>query len=66
MLEVGDDITPRYPKGGGGYEDINISNISWRYYCVHEDTSYSTAGCGKLTSNYTYFADSWFGSVETD
>ena len=20
MLEVGDDVTPRHPKGGGGYE----------------------------------------------
>ena len=25
----------------------------------------ATKGCGQLTSNYTYFADSWFSSVKT-
>ena len=25
----------------------------------------ATKGCGQLTLNYTYFADSWFSSVET-
>ena len=25
----------------------------------------ATKGCGQLTSNETYFADSWFGSVKT-
>ena len=25
----------------------------------------STKGCGQLTSNNTYFADSWFSSVKT-
>ena len=26
--------------------------------------SIATKGCGKLTSNYTYFSDSWFSSAE--
>ena len=26
----------------------------------------ATKGCGQLTSNDTYFADSWFSSVKTD
>ena len=26
VLKVGDDVTPRDPKGGGGYELIDISN----------------------------------------
>ena len=26
----------------------------------------ATKGCGQLTSNNTYFADSWFGSVKND
>ena len=25
----------------------------------------NTKGCGKLISNYTYFADSWLSSVKT-
>ena len=25
-LNVGDDVTPRDPKGEGGYEEIDISN----------------------------------------
>ena len=25
----------------------------------------ATKGCGQLTSNFTYFADIWFSSVET-
>ena len=25
----------------------------------------ATKGCGQLTSNYTYFADSWLSSVKT-
>ena len=26
----------------------------------------ATKGCGQLTPNYTYFADSWFSGVKTD
>ena len=27
--------------------------------------SISNKGCGQLTSNYTYYSDSWFSSVKT-
>ena len=27
--------------------------------------SITNKGCGQLTSNYTYLADIWFGSVKT-
>ena len=40
LIEVGDDVTPRYPKGGGGYEDVTISKRYRRYYCVYDETSY--------------------------
>ena len=40
MIEVGDDVTSRYPKGGVDYEDVIISKISRRYFCVHEETDY--------------------------
>ena len=36
LLKVGEDVTPRDPKGEGGYEDIKFSKSSGRYYCVHE------------------------------
>ena len=40
MLEVGYKLTPIYPKGGGGYKDVRILKISWRYFFVHEETRY--------------------------
>ena len=40
LVKVGDNVTPRYLKGEGGYEDIIISKCSGRYYCVHEGNSY--------------------------
>ena len=52
MLEVEDNVTPRYHKGEGGYEDVKTSKRYWSYCCVHEDTSYS------------YFSDIWFSSVK--
>ena len=36
VLKVGDDVTPIYPKGEGGYEDIKISKCYGRYCCVYE------------------------------
>ena len=40
MIKVGENVTPRDPKGEGGYEDIKILKCSGRYYCVHEENSY--------------------------
>ena len=40
MLKVGDNVTPRDPKGEGGCEGVKISKIYRRYYFVHEKTRY--------------------------
>ena len=65
MLKVGGDVTPRDPKGEGGYEDVKISKISWGTTACMKRIAIDTKGCGQLTSNETYFADSWFSSVKT-
>ena len=53
MLKVGDDVTPRDPKGGGGYEDIKISKILGGTTVCMKILAISAKGCGQLTSNGT-------------
>ena len=65
MLKVGDDVTPRDPKGEGDYEEIKISSVLGGSDVCMKRLAISTKGCGQLTSNDTYFADSWFSSVKT-
>ena len=67
MIEVGYDVTPRDPKGGGG--GMKTSEFQ-KYFggttvCMKR-LAISTKECGQLTSNYTYFTDIWFSSVKTD
>ena len=65
MLEVGDDVTPRDPKGEGDYEDVKISkDIEITNFYIKR-LSIATKGCGQLTPNNTYFAASWFSSINT-
>ena len=65
MLGVGYNITPRDPKGEGGYEDIKFSKCSGRYYCVHEETGYFYQSVWPNYIKDTYFSDIWFSSVKT-
>ena len=65
MLEIGDNVTPRYPKGQGGYEDVKFSKILGGTTACMKRIYIATKGCGQLTSNDTYFSDSWFSSIKT-
>ena len=40
IFQVGDYVTPRDPKGGGGYENIKVSTADCRDFSVHEKTNY--------------------------
>ena len=40
LFYVGYYVTPRYPKGKGGYEDIYFSKIYHRDYNLHEAPNY--------------------------
>ena len=64
MLKVGDNVTPRDPKGELGYEDIKISTFLEGTDAYIKRLAIATKGCGQLTSNDTYFADSWFSFVK--
>ena len=39
MLEDGDYVIHRYPKGEGGYEDVDYFRISWMECIVHKETN---------------------------
>ena len=65
MLKVGDDVTSRDPKGEGGYEDVKISKYIRGTTACMKRLYIATKVCVQLTSNDTYFADSWFISVKT-
>ena len=65
MLKVGYDVTPRDPKGEGGYEDVkNLKNIGDTTACMKR-RAIVAKGCGQLTSNNTYVDDSLFSSIKT-
>ena len=65
MLKVGDDVTPRYPKGEEAMKKSSFqSELGGTAACMKR-LDVSTKGCGQLTSNDTYFSDSWFSSVKT-
>ena len=65
MLKVEDDVTPRDPKGEGGYKYVKASNFLGGTTACMKRPAIDTKGCGQLTSSDTYFADSWFCSVKT-
>ena len=65
MLKVGDDVTPRDPKGEGGYEDIKFQNVLGGTTACMKRLVISTKGCGQMKSKNTYFADSWFSYIKT-
>ena len=65
MLKVGDNVTPRYPKGEGGYEKSNFQSVLGGTAAFTNRLAIATKGCGQLTSNNTYFSDIWFSSVKT-
>ena len=60
MLKVGEDVTPRDPKGEGGYEDVKISKYLGGTTAYMRRLAMATKGCCQLTSNNNYFADSCF------
>ena len=65
LLEVGEDVTPRDPKGVGGYEDVKFSKIIGGTTVCIKRLAIANKDCGQMTSNDTYFAGSWLSSVKT-
>ena len=52
-------------KGKEDMETLEFQNISIGTSACMKIISIATKGCGQMTSNVTYFADSWFSSVKT-
>ena len=66
MLDVGDDVTHRDPKGEGGYGYVNFFQKDLGGTSAYMKIIYiATKGCVQLTSNDTYFTDIWLSSVKT-
>ena len=65
MLKVGDDVTPRDPKGKKAMKNPKLQNVLGGTSTCMNRLAIATKGCGQLTSNNTYFADSWFSSAKT-
>ena len=64
MLKVGDDVTPRDPKGGGYVKASNFQNFLGGTTASMKRLSIDSKGCVQLTSTDTYFSDIWFSSVK--
>ena len=63
MIKVGDDVTPRDPKGKEAMKKSTFqSELGGTAACMKR-MAIATKVCGQLTSNDTYFADSWFSSL---
>ena len=61
-----DSVKPIYPKGGGGYKDFKIQKYFGGSAACMKRLEMDTKGCVQMTSNDTYFDDSWFSSVTMD
>ena len=64
MLKVGNNVTPRYPKGKEAMETSQFQNVIRGTTERMKGLAIAKKGCGQLTSNDTYFSDSWFSSVK--
>ena len=53
-------------KGEEAMKTSNFQNVMGGTNAFMKRLAISTKGCGQLTSNDTYFSDSWFSSVPTD
>ena len=53
-------------KGREAMKTSNFQNVLAGTTACMKRLAISTKGCGQLTSNDTYFSDSWFSSVPTD
>ena len=52
-------------KGGEAMKTSNVQkHLGGTTVCIKR-LAIANKGCGQLTSNDTYFADSWFSSVKT-
>ena len=65
MLEVGEDVTPRDPKLGVAMKTSNFQKYIGGTAAYMKRLDIATKGCDQLTTNDTYFSDSWFSSVKT-
>ena len=52
-------------KGKEAMKTSNFHNIIGGTTAWMKRLAIATKGCGQLTSNHNYFADSWFSSVKT-
>ena len=51
--------------GQGGDEDSKFLEVYRRYIRLHEESYEGGKLCVQLSSNGTFFADSWFSRVKT-
>ena len=62
---LGTILHPEIQKGEEDMKTSKFQNVLGGTTSCMKSLDISTKGCGQLTSNDTYFSDSWFSSVKT-
>ena len=62
---LGNTLYQDIKKGKEAMKTSNFQNVLEGTTACIKRLAIATKGCSQLTSNDTYFADSWFSSVKT-